>query len=119
MTPQEAYNKGLDTAEEDAYEKLSKALEGSDVGPFANPKMEELRQKILCKETPVNFAVDFFMNKTIDESQLTSTELKILELFKFCKRVIPDRPSSKITVGLKDALRSIEVDIIKNDDKLD
>ncbi len=47
MTPQEAYNKGLDVAENEAYQKLSNALQGADDTPFMNPKMEELRLQIL------------------------------------------------------------------------
>lgn len=47
MTPQEAYNKGLDVAENEAYQKISNALQGLDDVPFMNPKMEELRLKIL------------------------------------------------------------------------
>lgn len=53
MTINEAYNKGLDVAENEAHEKLTKALSGLDAGPFANPKMEELRQKILQQGTPI------------------------------------------------------------------
>lgn len=120
MTPQEAYNKGLDTAENEAYEKISKAIEGLDVGPFANPKMEELRQRLLNYKPPQNnFILDFFSNQEIDKSQLSSTELKTLELFQFCRRIVPKRPTSKISVGLRDKLRAIEVDILKNSDKLD
>ena len=52
MTINEAYVKGLDKAEDDALEKITKALDGLDAGPFANPKMEDLRQKILQRATP-------------------------------------------------------------------
>lgn len=53
MTIQEAYNKGLDVAENEAHDKLVKALDGVDSGPFNNPKMEELRLKILqIKQNP-------------------------------------------------------------------
>lgn len=47
MNIQEAYIKGLDDAENIAFEKLSKALNREDVSPFNNPKMESLRQSIL------------------------------------------------------------------------
>jgi hypothetical protein len=47
MTANEAYNKGLDVAENEAYQKISNALQGLDEGSFMNPKMEELRLQIL------------------------------------------------------------------------
>jgi len=50
MTINEAYIKGLDDAENLTIEKFTKALEGYDAGPFNNPKMEELRQKILSSQ---------------------------------------------------------------------
>jgi hypothetical protein len=120
ITVNDAYNKGLDTAENEAYEKISKAMERIDAGSFANPKMEELRQELLNRpETHSQFVIDFFKKNDIDETQLSSLDLKILELLKFCKRIVPKRPSSKISVGLRDKITAIEVDIIKNNDKLD
>lgn len=47
MTINEAYNKGLDDAENTALDKLQKALLGLNTEPFTNPKMEEFRQKLL------------------------------------------------------------------------
>jgi hypothetical protein len=47
MTINEAYNKGLEIAENEAYQKISNALQGLDEGSFINPKMEELRLQIL------------------------------------------------------------------------
>lgn len=47
MTIQEAYNKGLDDAENLAYLKLKKALSKVEDTPFGNPKMEQLRQEII------------------------------------------------------------------------
>ena len=60
MTPQEAYNKGLDIAENEAYQKISNALQGLDDTPFMNPKMEELRLKILeiKKRQPKNIIIE-------------------------------------------------------------
>lgn len=60
MTPQEAYNKGLDIAENEAYQKISNALQGLDDTPFMNPKMEELRLKILeiKKQQPKNIIIE-------------------------------------------------------------
>lgn len=52
MTVQEAYNKGLDTAETEAIEKLTNALQKIDGEPFVNPAMEALRQSILTIEPP-------------------------------------------------------------------
>lgn len=118
MTVQEAYNKGLDVAETEALDKLTKALDGLDVTPFTNPNMEQLRQRLLnLKEGGTSFVLEFFEKNLIDESLLSSTEIKILDLLKFCKRIIPKRPTSKISVGLRDKIRSIEVELVKTSKK--
>lgn len=53
MTIQEAFNRGLDVAEKNAIEKISKALNGEDCEQFSNPEMEEFRQQILKRATPM------------------------------------------------------------------
>lgn len=53
MTINEAFNKGLDVAENEAIDKLTKALRSEVTEPFNNPKMEELRQSILRLAIPV------------------------------------------------------------------
>lgn len=47
MSPNEIYCKGLTDAEDQALEKLSKAFIGESSEPFANPKLEEFRCKML------------------------------------------------------------------------
>lgn len=124
MTVQEAYNRGLDVAENDAHEKFSKALVGVDAGPFANPKMEELRQQLLSIITsPIqnqdeSFVIKFFKNEEIDETRLSSTDEKILDFLKYCKRSIPKRSVSRHSVLMREYIKAIEVDIAKNNDKL-
>ena len=43
MNIQEAYNKGLDDAENQVMDKFKKTINEEYCDPFANPKMEELR----------------------------------------------------------------------------
>ena len=50
----EAYNKGLDDAENNACEKLKKALNGEYTDPFINPKMEEIKWEIITKNLKIS-----------------------------------------------------------------
>jgi dihydroorotate dehydrogenase len=85
MTPQEAYNKGLDVAENEAYQKLSNALQGVNDTPFINPKMEELRLKILQvkKQKPVKVQI---IEKKIENISSENMEY-ILKLKNFHKNI--------------------------------
>lgn len=80
MTIQEAYNKGLDDAENLAYFKLKKALSKQEDTPFGNPKMEELRQEILnvsVPETITETLSDVYV--PLDDSIIDIIESIILE----------------------------------------
>lgn len=79
MTINEAYNKGLDDAENLAYDKLTRALEGIDSGPFINPIMEELRQKILDNDLKKKSLCD--ENVPVGD-HLTCEELKNILLYQ-------------------------------------
>lgn len=57
ITAQMAYIKGLNDAENTAKTKITSALNGQDDGPFNNPEMEELRQRIL-RESPAEKSVE-------------------------------------------------------------
>lgn len=46
MTNQEAYNIGLTDAENNAIDIFKKILIGEDVGEFANPEMNKIREVI-------------------------------------------------------------------------
>lgn len=87
MTIQEAYNKGLDVAENEAHDKLAKALDGVDGGPFNNPKMEELRLKILQikKQTPVKVKIIEKKVENISSENMEYT-LEIFEDIIFGKK---------------------------------
>lgn len=50
----EAYNKGLDDAENNACEKLKKVLNGEYTDPFINPKMEEIKWGIITKNLKIS-----------------------------------------------------------------
>lgn len=126
MTPQEAYNKGLDDAENAVVVKFSNALSGNDDGPFGNPQVEEIRQKVLTMKPTVisdkdyNFIVDFLNDKDIDVDVMSDIDLSILEILTYCKEVIVGKkPRSRIATKTKDFLTKLEVDIIQNRDKLE
>jgi hypothetical protein len=122
MTPQEAYNKGLDIAENDAYDKMSKALDGIDDAPFNNPKMEELRQRILHPVSNSNFnstvLTELLLGKPIDESSFTETDNKIIDFLKYLRTLPRKYPQSVRAMQLCKLFRNLEVDFINNDGKL-
>lgn len=47
MTINEAYNKGLDDAENRVIEQFNKIINGESVDAFANPKLEELKNRLI------------------------------------------------------------------------
>jgi hypothetical protein len=130
MTINEAYIKGLNDAENSAIEKFSKALEGEDVGMFNNPKMEELRQRILHGSQPEqgelqltrnidDYTLRVLLDQPIDHIAMNSLDLKIVEILEYIKSVNKPRTTNKFAVKIKSLLRDLEVDFIKNYGKLD
>lgn len=131
MTPQEAYNRGLDVAENEAIEKITHALNGEDSIPFNNPKMEEIRQRILAfepvreiqVETPVATAKDYYtlqvlLDQPYNTSDLNSLDLKVIELLEYLKTMRKPRLKNRISLKIKTLLRELEVDFINHYDKL-
>jgi hypothetical protein len=129
MTINEAYIKGLDDAENSAIEKFSKALEGEDVGMFNNPKMEELRQRILYGSRPEqgdlaltrnidDYTLRVLLDQPIDHIAMNSLDLKIVEILEYIKSVNKPRTTNKFAVKIKSLLTDLRVDFIKNYDKL-
>lgn len=127
MTTQDAYNKGLDVAENEAYEKLSKALEGYDVGPFNNPKMEEIRQKVLFKpfeggnDEFINLLEDAIKTKTYGELNTGDFKTKIiskfvLDLMKYNASL--SKRTSVIGVKLKNKFVGIKNSLTLGEDRL-
>lgn len=49
MTIQEAYNKGLDDAENSVYLNFVQWLNNTPIKPFNNPKLEDLRQRFITR----------------------------------------------------------------------
>lgn len=98
MTIQEAYNKGLDDAENLAYLKLKKALSKMEDTPFGNPKMEELRQEILnisASETVEQTSGDTYV--PLDDSVIDIIESIILQK-KYIPVVLEDRKYKVVKV---------------------
>jgi hypothetical protein len=130
MTAQEAYNKGLDVAENIAIDKLVNALEGNDVGPFNNPQMEEIRQKILFQKTllqipriiPYNRDYNYILNhlkgELVEVDKLSDIDNSILNILKFCEEIVGPKPRSRVSVRAKQFLTNLKIDLLNNRDKL-
>lgn len=126
MTVQEAYNKGLDVAENEALEKFSKALEGVDVGSFNNPKMEELRQKLLFFEPPkqefekldTNYVSEILLGKKVDRSNFNILDSKVVEILEYVISLVGTKSRSRISYRIKQLLTDLRVDFINSGGKL-
>lgn len=124
MTPQEAYCKGLDAAESLAVVKLSNALLGNDDGPFNNPQMEDVRQKILSYKPTViidkdyNYIVDLINEKELNMENLSEIDKTIVDILNFCMEIVGPKPRSRISVKAKKFLAKLEVDLINKYVKL-
>jgi len=121
MTIQEAYNKGLDVAENEVFENLSSAIDGNDMGSFSSPKMEELRQKILNLKPellPTNYVLGTLLGDSTTFQDLTDLDKKVIEILKYIRSLVGPKPRSRISVKIKQLLTELEVDIIRNHDKL-
>lgn len=131
MNINEAYNKGLDDAESIAVSKFSNTLLGNDDGPFNNPRMEEIRLQILEKINTVSpepidvisphgdsYTVPVMLGIPIDDKNLNSLDMKVIEILEYIKSLVGPKPRSKISVKIKKLLTDLEVDFIKNYDKL-
>ncbi|MBF0208895.1 MAG: hypothetical protein HQK53_18690 [Oligoflexia bacterium] len=129
MTAQEAYNKGLDDAENLAVVKFSNALIGNDDGPFNNPQMEDIRQQILNKPTNPPFSLyspcgdsytlHVMLDEPFDKTNLNSLDEKVIEILEYVKSLVGPKPRSRISVKIKKLLTDLKVDFIKNYGKLD
>ena len=113
-----AYTKGLDVAENIAIEKLSQALDGCESGPFNNPKMEEIRQRILNtipRNKDYRFILDYLCGREVDESQLIDVEKAILRLFKECNEISgPYCTRTKISTKIKQFMGEVRVQVLKH-----
>ena len=62
ITIHEAYNKGLNDAEDVVIQKVQDILEGKMTPPFANPRLEEVRQRLIeavfIKPSPVDIITE-------------------------------------------------------------
>jgi hypothetical protein len=61
MNIQEAYNKGLDDAEAVVIDKICSMLNEHPTTPFVNPKLEEVRQRLIKVVTAKPAPVDTMM----------------------------------------------------------
>ncbi len=125
MTIQEAYNQGLDDAENSVVVKFSNALIGNDDGPFNNPQIEDIRQKILSLKQEVvifdkdyDYILDYLLTKTVDENKLSSIDKSIISILKFCEEIVGPKPRSRVSVKAKQFLTTLKIDLLNNRDKL-
>lgn len=130
MNINQAYNKGLTDAENQAIQKLSDALKSIDSGPFANPQMEELRQAVLSTnepsvqgvtgEPPVNtgdYAVPILLGDAISLNGLSSSDQIVVDILIAVRQIATGKSKSKVSTKFKSLIRDLEVDIIKSKSK--
>jgi hypothetical protein len=133
MNIQQAYNKGLDDAESIAVAKLLNALNGNDDGPFNNPQMEEVRQRILVNGQPKPFDVeDIFISnsdllnaitntllgKTVFLENLSPIERRVIDIMSEVRDISKSASKSKVSVKFRELITELEIDIIKEKSKL-
>jgi hypothetical protein len=128
MTPQQAYNKGLDDAEKQVELRFTDALMGHDIGKFQNPNLELLRTKILNMSNKSillthpaqsdNFMMNVLLNDTTDETNLNTLDRKVVEILQYIKSLACAPAKNKVSVKLKHLLTELKVDFIKHYGKL-
>lgn len=120
-TPQQAYNKGLDDAENLAVVKFSNALLGTDDGSFNNPLMEDIRQKILSRDiqdppTPNNYAASVLLGLPYNTDGFNSVDGITIEILEYAKLLSETKSVNKITVKLKQLISKLNAEICSSVD---
>ena len=133
MNIQQAYNKGLDDAESIAVAKLLNALNGNDDGPFNNPQMEEVRQKILVNGQPKDFDIESIiisdsnllnaitntlLGKPVGLEDLSPIERRVIDIMSEVRDISKSASKSKVSVKFRELITELEIDIIKEKSKL-
>lgn len=115
MTIQDAYNKGLDASEEVAIVKFSNALIGTDDGPFNNPRMEDIRQRILTMGATApnsgNYAIDVLLGHAYNTDNLDPVDYTTIELLEYIKSLSETNSVNKITVKIKQFISKLALDL--------
>ena len=116
MTPQQAYNKGLDDAENLAIEKINKALDGYDDIPFNNPKMEEIRQRILSlsHNKSDSYVLKILLDQPYEKDNVSKLDLKLIETMEYVRSLVSPKRSSKISVKLKCFFSALNYEFINH-----
>ena len=121
MNIQEAYNKGLNDAEDLAIVKLNNALNGVDDGPFNNPSMEDIRLKVLNSKPESSrdfkYIIYTILNRDVDVELLPDVDKSIFEILQFCKEIVGRNCTSKVSVKIKDFLTKLSIDLINKQNK--
>ncbi len=115
MTIQDAYNKGLDDAENAVIEKLNNTLNRVDDGPFANPELEAVRQRLLVgipDKNILNIFEDMINGRDFEYDSHGTDNIIIsfyAELMKYLLGTIGGR--NKFSVKIKDSVNRVKYNL--------
>ena len=105
---QTAYNSGLNDAEDMAIDKFRTAFAGWDNGPFANPKMEELRQDIFGLRAEMEKKAEAEPEDTNPKVTVKTLELSTVKSFLMGTPEIPteayDPDQARVMAALKNTM---------------
>lgn len=115
MNIQEAYNKGLGDAEAIVIEKFNNVLNGVDAGPFANPELEVIKQRLLDSISDKNTIkiLENMINGEDYQYDNSGTDSIIIafydNLMKYLLSTVGER--NKLGVRMKNSLSKVKFDL--------
>ena len=115
MTIQEAYNKGLTDAETVTIENLNNALNRIDSGPFANPELEAVRQRLLAcvsEKNILDIFEDMIQGRDYEYDNQGTDNIIVSfygDLMKYLLSTVGER--NKLGVRMKNSLSKVKYDL--------
>lgn len=115
MTLQDAYNKGLTDAETVTIDKLTKTLNRIDDGPFPNPEMEAVRQRLLAcvsERNIIDILEDMIHGREFEYDNQGTDNIIISfygELMEYLRGTVGER--NKLGVRMKNSLSKVKYDL--------
>lgn len=115
MTIQDAYNKGLSDAEAVTIDKLNKALNRVDEGPFLNPELEAVRQRLLAcvsEKNILDIFEDMIQGRDYEYDNQGTDNIIVSfygELMKYLLSTVGER--NKLGVRMKNSLSKVKYDL--------
>jgi len=115
MTLQEAYNKGLTDAETVTIEKLNNTLNRVDEGPFTNPELEAVRQRLLAcvsEKNILDIFEDMIQGRDYEYDNHGTDNIIVSfygDLMKYLLSTVGER--NKLGVRMKNSLSKVKYDL--------